>query len=88
MFSAFLWVLKLFMCYSLFQMGCWHFLCGKEVPYHITIIIFELIVGLLKKKISVFNFLCSSYPLTFAEKKKKKKKRNSGFSLSLKMWLA
>ena len=39
------------------------------------LIIFELIVGLLKKKIRVFNFLSSSYLLTFAEVKKKKRKK-------------
>jgi hypothetical protein len=54
----------------------WVILCFKWVVCIFFVemklpIIFELIMSLLEKKRSRFNFLSSSYPLTFAEEEKK-----------------
>jgi hypothetical protein len=58
-FSIFSWVI---LCFK-WVVGI--FFVERKLP-----IIFELIMGLLKKKRSRFNFLSSSYPLTFAEEEK------------------
>jgi hypothetical protein len=59
-FSIFSWVIL----YFKWVVGI--FFVERKLP-----IIFELIMGLLKKKRNCFNFFSSSYPLTFVEEEKK-----------------